>query len=174
MLSERNRQRWTRSRGLLRALLGRYLQQDPSTVFFLRGPHGKPALAGGGIFFNLSHSDNLVLYALRADRAVGVDVQSARPALDEAALARRFLAPAEAERLAHLDSASRPQEFLRAWVRHEATLKCHGTGIRLTPGEAAGDETPGSLWLADLDVGAGAAGAVACPAPAPRLRFWDW
>ena len=35
---------WRRSRGLLRALLGRYLQLEPSSLRFTAGEHGKPAL----------------------------------------------------------------------------------------------------------------------------------
>ena len=42
----RKRALWARSRGVLRALLGRYLDRDPRTLRFALGPHGKPALAG--------------------------------------------------------------------------------------------------------------------------------
>ena len=62
ILSERNRTLWIRSRGVLRALLGRYLERDPRELRFVLGPHGKPALgregmdAGEDLRFNLSHS----------------------------------------------------------------------------------------------------------------------
>ncbi len=36
---------WARSRGLLRALLGRYLERDPRQLRFEVGAHGKPKLA---------------------------------------------------------------------------------------------------------------------------------
>ena len=56
-----------------------------------------------------------------------------------------------------LDPAARTREFLRLWTRHEAGLKCTGTGIGRagTPTEA---EQP---WIGELDLGDGAAGAVA-------------
>jgi 4'-phosphopantetheinyl transferase len=41
------RRLWMRSRGVLRALLARYLDGDPRALRFALGPHGKPALRGG-------------------------------------------------------------------------------------------------------------------------------
>ena len=69
---------------------------------------------------------------------VGVDVEVPRRAIDEVALAARAFGPAEARRLEGLDPAVRAQEFLRAWVRHEAQLKCRGTGIGGAPAGASG------------------------------------
>src|SRR3954452_13769624 len=69
---------WARSRGLLRALLGRYLQQDPRTLRIEPDAHGKPQLLGGPgaartpsgsgsaasltLHFNLSHSGEIAVY----------------------------------------------------------------------------------------------------------------
>ena len=101
---------------------------------------------------------------------IGVDVEVPRRAIDEVALAARAFGPAEARRLEGLDAARRGQEFLRAWVRHEAQLKCRGTGIGGAPAGASGPE----LWSAQLEVGPGAAGAVAVRQPPSELRCWDW
>jgi len=194
MLDERARALWICSRGVLRALLGRYVQRDPGTLRFDLGPHGKPALLGGGPAFNLSHSGTLALYALSASGEVGVDVQLARRPIDEAAIARRFLAAADAQRLARLPQPQRRTEFLRAWVRHEATLKCRGTGfggngeagaeraagvgdaaIKTAAADPADTERiTGALWLADVDVGPGAAAAVASEEDPRELRCWEW
>src|ERR1700735_1528587 len=48
MLNQRARCMWMRSRGVLRALLARYLGEDtdPAALQFAAGAHGKPALAG--------------------------------------------------------------------------------------------------------------------------------
>ena len=185
-LRDDDRQRWLRSRGVLRALVGRYLQQDPRTLRFTVGPHGKPALLDvgarstgaqksssarpAGLTFNLSHSGALGLYAFTGTGAVGVDVELTRRPIDEVALARRALGPSEAQRLEGLDPATREREFLRAWVRHEAVLKCHGTGI------GAGEAAPSGVdpWVAELDVGARAAAAVALERPPGDLRCWRW
>jgi hypothetical protein len=91
--------------------------------------------------------------------------------VDVLALAARAFGPAEAERLRRLDPDSREQEFRRAWVRHEAALKCLGTGIGAAPAAEAGRRSP---WIAELDMGAGAAAAVALTAAPSEMRCWEW
>ena len=66
--------------------------------------------------FNMSHSQRLALYAFAVPGPVGVDVQVARRAIDEIALAARAFGPAESRRLESLEPVLRAQEFLRAWV----------------------------------------------------------
>jgi 4'-phosphopantetheinyl transferase len=184
----RKRVLWAHSRGVLRALLGRYLERDPRALRFVLGPHGKPALArdgtdaGGDLRFNLSHSGRLALIAVSAAREVGVDLEIAgRRVLDEPAIAARVLGRAQAERLAELDPQTREREFMRAWVAHEAAVKCLGVGLGLgievaTPGDStSGLATQGDLWTAELDVGPdGYAAAVAVAGGECELHRWDW
>jgi 4'-phosphopantetheinyl transferase len=193
LLSQRDRQRWIRARGVLRALLGRYLQNDPTTLRFAAGTHGKLELldaAGGSaaasaptsaklprLSFNLSHSGGLALYAFTKTGAVGIDVEVARRPINEIAIAARALGQAEARRLEALDPPVREREFLRAWVRHEAELKCVGTGI----GRAATGTADPRPWMAELEVGPHAAGAVAVAEPSRELPVrhldlscWEW
>jgi 4'-phosphopantetheinyl transferase len=194
IVRERERRAWTRARGVLRALLGRYLERDPRALRFTAGPHGKPALrdassglpAGGGpsetpggspapvaqtLAFNLSHSGPLALYALTAGLPVGVDVELDRRELDEPALARRVFGEAQARRLKALDPPVRRREFLRAWVRHEAQVKCLGLGIAAAEGATSGDR---GLWIADIDIGGEGAAAVAVEGGRHELRCWTW
>ncbi len=160
---------WARSRGVLRALVGRYLQREPGALSFAAGEHGKPELLEEELSFNLSHSVGLALYAFTSTGAVGVDVELARRPLDELALAARTFGPAEARRLEGLDPPLRKREFLRMWVRREAELKCRGTGFA-----GAADSGAGELWIAELELGERAAAAVA-RSDAPReLCCWDW
>jgi 4'-phosphopantetheinyl transferase len=169
---------WARSRGTLRALLGRYLGADPGSLRFATGIHGKPRLIGdrGWLRFNLSHSQQLALYAIAEEVEIGVDVQVARPgdargALDEVAVARRAFGDSEARRLDGLEQTARERELLRLWTRHEAELKCAGTGIG---GGMRASAAGASSWIAELDVGARAAGAVAIANPPSELRRWEW
>jgi 4'-phosphopantetheinyl transferase len=188
-LHSRVRLRWMRSRGVLRLLLGRYLEVDPSSLRFTQGEHGKPALrehpslartAGrgartaalegpAGLRFNLSHSGDLVLCAIAAGVEVGVDIEIPRRKLDAVALARRTFGEAEATRLQALAKEDRTRELLRGWVRHEARLKCLGVG--LSGQVPAGVELP---WTAWLDVGGGALAAVAAETAPRELRCWQW
>jgi hypothetical protein len=163
------------ARMALRALLGRYLRRRPDAIEFAIGPHGKPALAGVGappLQFNMSHTRGLALYAIARETAVGVDVERPRPGIDTVRLARRFITAREADRLAELAPVERDAAFLKAWVRHEATVKCLGTGIGSAKLETL---APGDWpWVAELDPGDGAAAAVAASVPPETVRRWRW
>jgi 4'-phosphopantetheinyl transferase len=195
-LNARDRRLWTRAHGVLRALLGRYLESDPRALRIATGAHGKPTLLDVGreadpgagemrtvagqatssrLAFNISHSSRLALYALTETGPVGIDVEVARRPIDELAIAERTFGSAEAERLRALDPVARGEEFLRLWVRHEATLKYRGVGIgRAGVPSAAKGATGGEPWIAELDVGPRAAAAVVAPRPPRELRCWLW
>jgi 4'-phosphopantetheinyl transferase len=175
----RKRVLWARSRGMLRALLGLYLDRDPLDLRFALGPHGKPALAFEGptrpgptedLRFNLSHSGRLALVAVTSGREVGVDLEVPRHPLDELAIAERVLGSEQARHLAALNSRARARAFLRAWVAHEAVVKCLGLGLA-TPLEGS---PPADLWTAAVDVGPEAAAAIAVEGRQCELHNWDW
>jgi 4'-phosphopantetheinyl transferase len=162
---------WARSRGVLRVLLGRYLQSDPSSLRLLTGEHGKMAvLENQALFFNLSHSDGLALYVFAKHAEVGVDVELPRRAIDGLAIARRAFGPDEAIRLEGLDPSTQEHEFLRAWVRYEAASKCLGLGIWGTHTSSGGQEP----WIADLNIGRRGAGAIAAESAPSQLRCWNY
>jgi 4'-phosphopantetheinyl transferase len=151
--------RWARGRGILRALVAEYVGADPHTLRFGADPGGKPELVepSSWLHFNLSHSGDVALYAFAQGRAVGVDVEVARERrADVVALARRAFGPEEAERLGTLEPEARQREFLRAWARYEAQLKCGAEPV----------------WIADLDVDEAAAVAVEGGPCEILLRDW--
>ena len=173
---ERDGARWAAAHGILRALLGRYLDADPRALRFVAGEHGKPALSdaqgGAALRFNLSHSAGVALYALAAGREVGVDVELPHRPLDALALAQRVFGADEARRLEPLDAPAREREFLRLWTRHEALVKCQGTGIARYLRSGVGRPAP---WVLELDAPApGAAAALALDGPPCELRCFDW
>jgi phosphopantetheinyl transferase len=164
-------QSWASARGVLRDLLARYLDAEPATIAFRVDRHGKPAVAvparTTALSFSVSHSSALALYAFSRQAAVGVDVQVARSRrADVTAIARRAFGAPEARRLARLDPAAREREFLRAWTRYEATLKCRVAGA-----DGGRQRRP---WIAQLDVGRGAAAAVALGSAPVEVRCWSW
>ncbi len=163
---------WAHARGILRALLGVYIGVDPAGLRFAVGPHGKPELTGAAaaVRFNLSHSGTVALYAFARDREVGVDVELPRRPRDIDAIAARTFGAAETARLRALDPTQREHEFLRAWVRYEAVLKCRGTGI----GGAETVQDGSDPWLHELAVAAPAAAALAVEGIACEVRCWQW
>lgn len=166
------RQLWSRSRAVLRDLLGRYLLVDPSSLQFAYGAHGKPGLpasSSAAISFNLSHSGHTALYAIARTATVGVDIEMAQRAFDELAIARRVFGQAAARRLSALSPVRRREAFTEAWTRHEAELKCLGVGI----GHAAADEDR-RPWSVALPLTGGGAAALAVEQAPRQVRCWAW
>lgn len=71
----KDRENFTVARGMLRVLLGRYLDLEPGRLEFSYGPHGRPTLwnqKGANEFcFNVSHSKGsraICFHAQSADR----------------------------------------------------------------------------------------------------------
>jgi 4'-phosphopantetheinyl transferase len=172
-LNAHNGRLWARCHGVLRVLLGRYLDADPRRLRFASGAHGKPALLGDsatGLSFNLSHSAGVAVYGFTPTGPIGVDVEVVRRPIDEVAVARRAFGPAYARVLRLRSPSNRRQEFRRSWTRREAELKFRGTGIGGAPGEC---NTP-MVWIGELDFGTEAAGAVAVERRPSELICWDW
>jgi len=108
-----------------RRILAGYLGTDPEAVQLTRTRSGKPALAGGGLEFNLSHSGRLALVAVSRDLPVGVDVQEPHATVRKPWFAARICTPREYEAVGRLAD---PEALLRLWVRKEAVIKCRGEG----------------------------------------------
>jgi 4'-phosphopantetheinyl transferase len=127
---ERNRNTFAVAHGVLRILLGRYLNSSPDGILFKYGPKGKPALAGSAaIDFNMSHSDSLAVFAFTAGCPVGIDVERIRPLPDMLTIADRFFCSAEAAELMSLAPDQRQHGFYLCWTRKEAYIKASGDGL---------------------------------------------
>ena len=130
-----DRNRFVAARGLLRELLGKYLQQAPAGLAFSYGRHGKPALSGGnassGLCFNLSHSAGLAVYAIARERNLGIDVEHVRPESAGEDIAKRYFSAREVDDLRTLPLEARVEGFFHCWTRKEAYLKATGMGLQI-------------------------------------------
>lgn len=124
-----HRQRFIAGRGILRSLLGRYLQIAPDQVQFIYSEKGKPSLANQRLQFNVAHSQGLALYAVALDRPVGVDLEQVRAIADLDSLTQRFFSPNEHAAIFALPACQQSQAFFRYWVCKEAYLKATGDGL---------------------------------------------
>jgi 4'-phosphopantetheinyl transferase len=165
------RRRWVASRWLLRGVLARYLDRPAAEIGLQVGEHGKPSLAepGGDLAFNLSHSENLALLAVVADREVGVDVERIAAERDPVALAEKGLGPEAAGAVRAAPESERSRIFHRRWADHEARLKCLGVGL-------SGEESPGAAAVAvqQLDLGPDFAASVAVNGDPGPLGCWTF
>ncbi len=169
-----DRDRWIHARAILRLLLARYTAIAAPAIRLRAGPYGKPELDQGprDLRFSLSHAGRIAVYGFARGSEIGVDVEMAGRPIDPLGIAARALGAEVRGELERLDPPGRERAFLRRWVRHEAVLKCRGTGFA---GAAAPASRGPSPWVVELDIGvSGAFAALAVEAGPRRLRPRSW
>jgi 4'-phosphopantetheinyl transferase len=120
------------TRGVLRTLLGHYLQLPGTAITFSANEYGKPA-TDGEIKFNVAHSGDYALLAFTRGIEVGVDVERMSGDRVVGDLPRRVLSPREYERFAALAENERVPTFFQIWTLKEAVLKAIGSGLSIAP-----------------------------------------
>ncbi len=146
----RDRDRFIVARGILRELLGGYLNVPPGELRLRYGPQGKPALESGNsyapISFNMSHTHDLAVFAFTSRRQIGVDVERFRTDSDIEEIADRYFSEAERRQLSALPANLKAEAFFLCWTCKEAYIKAREGGLHielksfdvtLTPGCAA-------------------------------------
>jgi 4'-phosphopantetheinyl transferase len=130
---ERDRRAFIIGRGLLRTILGHYLDANSTQIAFQYNRHGKPSLAANGeaLHFNVSHSGDIALLAFVRGRGIGVDVEYMRPELDFEKVAARVFSTEELAALRKAPAERRREAFFNGWTRKEAYIKAHGQGVSL-------------------------------------------
>ena len=124
--------RFIGARGMLRSLLSRYLDLSPHEIKFGLSPKGKPFVQNSParkIYFNVSHSQKVALFAFSHHFEVGIDVEGTRFRLDYQGVAKRVLSPQEQQWLHSVPVSKQKSAFLACWTRKEAFAKAHGTGL---------------------------------------------
>jgi len=175
-------------------LLGHYLELTAEQIVFHYHSNGKPMVANHleakGIQFNLSHVDDLALYAFARERPVGIDIENLSRSIDFEPLARRFFSAREVEALLGVAKPLRKLAFLNCWTRKEAFVKATAEGlsrpldqfeVSLVPGEPARLLNTASCqhearhWtMSVLDAGPDYVGALVVRGDGWTLHCWDW
>ena len=190
----RDRDRFVVRRGLLRTLLGLYLDAVPAQILFGYNRYGKPSVVAEvgpeALCFNLSHSNGLALFAFSRGRELGVDIEYVRRGLAVVRIAERFFSPREVAELRALPSHVQLEAFFSCWTRKEAYIKARGMGlslpldrfaVSLASGHPAAllsnEEDPAevSRWaLQELAPGPGFVAALAVEGQDHRMECWQW
>jgi 4'-phosphopantetheinyl transferase len=185
----RDRDRFVAGRGILRSILGQYTNRPETSLEFVYEPEGKPRLdlldSDPPIRFNVSHSQNVAVYAVSERRELGIDVEAIRPDVIGEELAERFFSSRELAEFRSLPPEQRQEGFFLCWTRKEAYVKARGSGlgipldsfdVSLTPGRAeqliaadAARWTVRSFHPADGYVGAVVAGGGSW-----NLQLFEW
>lgn len=190
----RDRDCFTVARGVLRQILGRYLDASPALIRFSYNRYGKPAIDNGAgdrlLRFNVSHSNGVALYAVARDKEVGLDIEMVREDVASLEIAERFFSTREVAMLRGLPQELQTVGFFNCWTRKEAYIKALGEGlsrslqsfaVSLIPGEKAvllssdDDSQDAARWsLLEIFPGAGYVAALIAEGSAPTLRCWQW
>jgi 4'-phosphopantetheinyl transferase len=191
---EQDRRRFIVGRGILRTILGCYLNIEPDQLEFRYTPEGKPYLAEGradpDLRFNLTHSEEFALFAFGRGREVGIDLERVRPDVEYEEIARRYFSQQETAFLMALPQRSRQIAFFTGWTRKEAYIKARGEGLSLPLGSFDVSLVPGKpaellkvrekppevrRWLLrELNLGPGYIAALAVEGDGWRLACWDY
>jgi 4'-phosphopantetheinyl transferase len=127
-----HRQRYIAARGILRKILGFYLNINGDTIEFEYNSRGKPKISNFNAInlqFNVSHSQDLALYGITRDRRIGIDLEYLRDLDDADKIARRFFSPTESVLVASLEGEEQKRVFFQFWTAKEAYLKAIGSGL---------------------------------------------
>jgi 4'-phosphopantetheinyl transferase len=168
------------TRGILRTLLGHYLAIDPAAVEITYEASGKPVLASPGLYFNVTHSEELAAFAFTRMGKIGIDIEVVRPRVNIAGIVERYFTRGELAAFQATPLQLQEQTFFTMWTRKEALLKASGLGIQalelcevtIQPGQPArvlklmDDENCEDRWLLkDLPIAQGYAAAIALELP---------
>ena len=147
LLEERAVRQYVVSRAMQRHLLASYVGGAPARSSFGVVAMGKPTLSHPndiGLTFNTTHSGNLVIIAVTANRDVGVDVEKVKPIPRALRVARRSFAESEYEMLAALPPDELDRAFCRSGFagREQRRLAATAYGVVSPAGTAARSKTP--------------------------------
>lgn len=146
---EKDRQLHLMARWMCRTVLSRYVPEImPLQWQFQPNIHGKPEVIGpkkmdGRLYFNITHTEGVVVMAVSQNGQVGVDVERVGRPMDYLGMSRRFFAEIEAEAVRNSSETERSELFYRIWTLKEAYVKAIGKGLA---------HALDSFWFSPLDL----------------------
>ena len=179
------------ARGILRSLLGKYLKISPAEISFQYSKFGKPGIAdNNSLQFNISHSQNIALFAFAKKFNIGVDVEFVKTNIEVKDIATKFFSANEIMNLLALPEQEQTLGFFNCWTRKEAFIKAVGEGlsfpldkfeVSLEPNKSAKllatdwDQKAVSRWsLYSMSPGTNFVGSLAIEGLVEKVKFWNW
>ena len=179
------------TRGILRSLIGKYLEIKPAEVCFQYNQFGKPGITNNNpLQFNISHSQNMALFAFSKKHNVGVDVEFLNPNIQVKDIAINFFSRNEIRKLLSLPDQQKPLGFFNCWTRKEAFIKAVGAGlsfpldkfeVSMEPDKPAKllatdwDPNAASKWsIYSISLGSNFVGSLAIEGLVDKVKLWNW
>lgn len=141
------------TQAVLRILISAYLDIETSDVSLVASKKGKPFLFNEPtLFFNISNSHELCVYAFTRDAEVGIDIEKIRDLPDIDQLIEKNLT--SREKLYLLKNPNQKTSlFFQFWTFKESYLKAIGEGMRLTPENIEFSVDDGNIRLRSVKYG---------------------
>lgn len=124
------------TRALVRTVLSRYLDTQPSCLLFAFNAYGRPELATAhrahrSIRFNISHTTGLIVLGITRGAQVGIDTENLRARRAPIDIADCFFSPGEVAALRRLPRGQQQVGFFDYWTLKEAYIKARGMGLSI-------------------------------------------
>lgn len=133
----RDKNRFIVAKSLLRCILAKYNGISIQDISYTHNQYNKPFLSaacnGRNIFFNISHSDDLILFALSKYPKTGIDIQRKNNKTDFLRIIENSFSGIEKKQLLSFPLSGQAElqkeEFFKYWVCKEAYVKAIGYGV---------------------------------------------
>jgi 4'-phosphopantetheinyl transferase len=179
------------ARGILRSLIGKYLEINPAEISFQYSEFGKPGIADNhSLQFNISHSQNVALFAFIKKLNVGIDVEFVNQDIEVEDIATKFFSANEVSNLLALPEKQHALGFFNCWTRKEAFIKAVGEGLSFPLDKfevSLEPDKPAKLLATDWEPKAVSRWSIYSMSPGPDLvgslaieglvkdvKFWNW
>jgi 4'-phosphopantetheinyl transferase len=187
---EKDRITHTISQGMLRYILGTYLNLNPEEIIFRQNEYGKLFISEEqnpeNIQFNLSHSGDMIVYAISKGRDVGIDIQKIKDNDSIMDIVDHYFSETEKAAFRSLPDEQKLKGFHSCWTRKEAYIKALGMGLSyplnsftmpVTPENSSAviyDDSETAYSVTDINTSPGYTAAVVVKGNDVSYRHFDW
>lgn len=117
------------SRGFLRLVLSQKTNKHAQDIQLHTGKHGKPYLGNNSLYFNVSHTKNILVLALSTQYEVGIDIEYKDINIQAENMPKQCFHPQEWKYFQQLSHSNKQVFFLKMWTKKEAATKAVGLGF---------------------------------------------
>jgi 4'-phosphopantetheinyl transferase len=133
---ERDRNRFSITRALVRTVLSKYEAVDARDWAFTANAYGCPAIdvstvGAMDLCFNVSHTAGLIVLGVTRGRSVGVDVENLCDRINPIDTAKHVFSARELATLAGLPTEQQLDRFFECWTFKESYIKARGMGVSI-------------------------------------------
>jgi 4'-phosphopantetheinyl transferase len=133
----KDRLQYLATRAQIRLALSEYTGRCPAELVFCSNKYGKPYLSNAlskgqqSLYFNISHSRNLIVSALCSGNEIGIDVEPVNRSSAVRDLENSYMSSDESHRVSQLPPQAADQHALELWTLKESFTKALGKGMSI-------------------------------------------